>query len=170
MVVYPTFSCGQLYKLFGYKKKLNFDAVINELLYSISETVYSEATFYPSGTSLDPLNSTAPPIIPYRVFKKEKLPQYLAHKSSRQLLYRIEARMRVIELKKAEIKALSWYKISQWFKLRLELSELSSLTIPVKDVFAFLGYRARQMGISLEKLHSRMKNAAEGYNPNFIFA
>ena len=167
----PMLSCGQLYQLFGFRKKLDFDAIIDELLYSISEIKYSDAPISNySCLSGDLLNASAMPVIPYRVFEKEKLPEYLDYKSSRMFLRRIEVRLRAIMRKKAEIKALRWYNFSKLFKLYTELHKLSSLTVPVKDVFSFFGHRAKKVGISLEKLHTRMKKAAEVYEPNSLFA
>lgn len=170
MATQPMLSYGQLYQLFGYGKKLNFDKIINELFYSISEIKYSDAPvgyYNPSGDLMSP---SPIQVMSYRVFEKDKLPEYLAYKSSRMFLRRIEVRMRGIKRKKAEIKALKWYNFFKLFSLYAELRKMSSFVVPVKDVFSFLEHRAKKMGISLEQLHTKMVSAAENYNPNFLFA
>lgn len=163
MVAQRALSYGQLYQLFGYRKALDLEAIIEELLFSISVTEYSPAVYSFSGLAGDSLTPAASPM-PYHVFKKENLPEYLSHKTPLQNLYRMDARMRVIQLIKKELKLLSWYQISKWIKLHIELRKLCSPLIPIKEVFSFCAYKASKMGLSPAALHAKMKDRAESYS------
>lgn len=162
MIRCSTLSYGQVYRLFGYRKALDIDTIIDELFYAISVMEISQINYASMDTS-DLFTSNAMYSF-HPVFKKEYLEEYLAHKTSRMFLYRLEARMRVIYMKKAEIKQIKWYHLFKLSKLHLELFRLSSSKIQIEDAFAFLAYKAQKMGISTEKIHELMKNKAKNYS------
>lgn len=156
-----TLSYRQLYKLFGYNKELDIEAIINELLYSISDVKCLEASptcdfsFHDHGSMA---------MLPYRVFDKKCLPPYLEHKTGIKSLMRMDARLHALHIKYKELKNLKWFKFCQWFKIRREIFKLSSQMIAIKDVFAFFAYRAKRMGLPISKLHKQITDTAETYH------
>ena len=162
MVAQSTLSYRQLYKLFGYNKELDLEAIINELLYSISDVKYIETS---PACDLSRSDVFATVVFPYHVFDKKNVKPYLEHQTGTKFLLRMDARLHALYLKRKELKKLRWFNIFKWVSLRREISKLSSQLIAVKDVFAFFAYKAKRMGISVNMLHKKITDAAETYSP-----
>lgn len=166
MINLPYLSYEQLYQLFGYKTPLDLEKIFDMLLFSISvvdtKTVgYSPMRTIDNGTNLLP--EVYVYLYPQLKASKAELPKYLGKPYAYKEMLRIDARMRLLQMKKLETKQISWYKFWKKIKAYQEICNLSEPQVDIQLAFQLLEYRAKQEGISKKELHTQFRQYAETY-------
>ncbi len=139
----PSHNYGELYKLFGYRKKLNRPLIFEALLYAIADTLVFDAFEYDSLSNTCQQQST-----PYAIANvKEawkKLPDYLGLKLSYRKMWDIEYNLKQIDDACSALKKTSVLCFKKRLNKRKELKALKRQTLPTADVFQYLEYVASQ--------------------------
>lgn len=134
---------GELYKLFGYRKKLDRPLIFEALLYAIADMVIFDAFEYDSSSNACPQQS-APYAIANVKEAWKKLPDYLGLKLSYRKMWDIEEKLKQIDAARSALRKTPLFHFKKRLNKRKELNALKRETLPTADVFQYLEYVAMQ--------------------------